>query len=116
MRLFLPVLVLSAVSLHGQQPVSVRVVPSNPTVIAHDTLRLRGEALDASGGVIPGMRIRFFNAGFANAGDVDSTGLVSTASVGTLPVTVIASVPGGRPVTQRVEVKIVAGPPRPKRV
>jgi hypothetical protein len=94
------------------QIASVRVTPARPVVVAHDTLRLRAEALDQSGNPIPNARIRFVTAGFANAGQIDSTGLVSTASPGTLPVVALASLPGGaRPATQRVEVKIEIGPP-----
>ena len=89
---------------------TVRLVPAKPVVVAHDTLRVRAEALDASGNVISGARIRFSSGGFANAGEVDSTGLISTASPGTIPVVVIASVPGSRPVTQRTDVLIVTGP------
>lgn len=90
---------------------SIRVTPRKPVVAAHDTLRIRVEALDRDGAVITGARIRFATAGFANAGEVDSTGLVSTASAGTLPIVAIAMVPGARPVTERIEVTVVAGPP-----
>ena len=92
------------------QVASVRVTPKQPVVVAHDSLRLRAEALDRDGAVIPGARIRFVPAGFANAGQVDSTGLVSTASAGVLPVVAIVSVPGSRPLTERIEVTIIAGP------
>ncbi len=90
---------------------SLRITPSRPVVVAHDTLRLRAEALDASGAVIATAKIRFATAGFANAGEIDSAGMISTASPGILPISIIASVPGGtRPFTQRVEATIVAGP------
>ncbi len=89
---------------------SVRLTPKQPVVVAHDTLRLRANALDRNGAVIPGAQIRFVAAGFANAGAVDSTGLVSTVSAGVLPIVAIASVPGARPVTERIEITVVAGP------
>src|SRR4029078_2455789 len=38
------------------------------------------------------------------------TGLVRSGSTGTIPVTVVALVPGTRPVTEVVEVKMVPGP------
>src|SRR5438552_8624099 len=97
----------------AQAPVitSLKVMPRQPVVTARDTIRLQAQALDANGAVGPGARIRFVTAGFANAGQVDSAGLVSTASIGTLPISVIASVPGGRPITERIEVKILPGPP-----
>jgi hypothetical protein len=101
------------VSLIATQPpaATVRFTPANPVIAAHDTLRLKAEALDQSGAPIAGAKIRFVTAGFANAGEIDSTGLISTASPGILPVVAIASLPsGGRPVTQRLEVTIVPGP------
>jgi uncharacterized protein YjdB len=41
---------------------------------------------------------------------VDTTGLVRSGSTGTIPVTVVALVPGTRPVTEVVEVKMLPGP------
>ena len=102
---------MALAALQAPTIASLRITPSKPIVVAHDTLRLRAEALDASGAVVGSAKIRFVNAGFANAGEVDSTGLISTASPGTLPISIIATAPGGtRPFTQRVEVTIVAGP------
>ncbi len=103
--------VLALVALQTPTIASLRITPSQPVIVAHDTLRVRAEALDASGAVIGSARIRFVTAGFANAGEVDSTGLVSTASPGILPISILATVPGGaRPFTRRIEVTIVAGP------
>jgi len=104
-------LLLAVTAVQTPTIASLRITPSKPVAVAHDTLRLRAEALDASGAVIAGARIRFVTAGFANAGEIDSTGLISTASPGILPVSIIATVPGGtRPFTQRIEATIVAGP------
>ena len=102
---------IALAALQAPTIASLRITPSKPVIIAHDTLRIRAEALDASGAVVSSARIRFVTAGFANAGQVDTTGLISTASPGTLPISIIATAPGGtRPFTQRVEVTIVAGP------
>jgi len=118
-------LILQAPTAPAQSPIaSIRLTPARPVIVAHDTLRLRAEALDASGSVVSAAKVRFVTAGYANAGQVDSSGLVSTASIGVLPIAIIASIPGGgRPVTQRVEITIVAGPPatlqvspRPERI
>ena len=104
-------LVLALVQTPAPAPIaSIRVTPRKPIVTAHDTLRIRAEALDQNGAVVAGARVRFVTSGFANAGQIDSTGLVSTASAGTLPVVAIATVPGARPVTERIEVTIVPGP------
>jgi hypothetical protein len=87
------------------------VSPANPTMTAQDTLRLTAQALDASGAPVPNVRYRFVQSNSARfEGRVDTTGLVRSGSTGTIPVTVIAIVPGTRPVTQVVEVKMLAGP------
>jgi hypothetical protein len=80
------------------------------TVPAQDTMRINATAVDADGKVVPGAIVRFFGQGGRFEGDVDSTGLVRSGSTGTLTVTVVARVPGGRPVSERVEVQMVAGP------
>jgi len=86
------------------------VTPARPTVSAQDTLRLAAQALDAEGRPVAGARIRFLPAGGRFEGEVDSTGLVRSGSTGTLPVTVVAMVPGTKPVIERVEVAMVPGP------
>jgi len=88
----------------------IEVTPANPTVVAQDTLRLRARALDASGNVVPGATVRFIAAGARFEGAVNAEGLVTSGATGRLPVTVVASVPGTRPVTERVEVAMVPGP------
>jgi hypothetical protein len=92
------------------RPVRIVISPENPVVIAEDTLRLRARVYDAGGTEVPGARVRFVPAGGRFEGDVDPTGLVQSGSTGTLPVTVVAQVDGHPPVTERVEVKMVAGP------
>ncbi len=88
----------------------VEVSPANPTVQAQDTLRLTARALDAEGRPVPNASLRFVAAGGRFEGSVDADGLVRSGSTGTIPVTVVATVPGSRPVMQRVEVRMVAGP------
>jgi hypothetical protein len=96
----------------AQQPAIARIVvtPPNPTVEAQDTLRLQAQALDAQGNPVPGARIRFVSAGGRFEGVVEEDGLVRSGATGTLPVTVLATVPGSQPVQQRVEVRMVSGP------
>src|SRR5687768_2015123 len=87
------------------------VTPAKPTMIARDTLQLSAQALDASGRPVDNVRYRYVQSGGARfEGRVDSTGLVRSGSTGTIPVTVVALVPGTRPVTQVVEVKMLPGP------
>jgi hypothetical protein len=89
----------------------VAVSPANPTVVAGDSLRLSAQALDAQGQPISGVRILFAAANMGSfEGSVDTSGLVRGGAMGNLPVTAVALVPGGRPVTQRIELRIVPGP------
>jgi hypothetical protein len=89
----------------------VVVTPAKPVMTARDTLQLSAQALDASGRPVPNVRYRYIGSGGARfEGRVDSTGLVRSGSTGTIPVTVVALVPGTRPVTEVVEVRMVPGP------
>src|SRR5574341_842406 len=111
-----------ALMLQAAQP-RVVVTPAQPTVVAGDTLRLRAQVVDASGQPIPNVRVRFQIGGPSFEGTVDSTGLVNSGAAGVLPVVASAIIPGSRPIVQRVEVRMVAGPatrvsiaPQPKRM
>jgi hypothetical protein len=87
------------------------VTPAKPTMVARDTLRLTAQALDASGKPVDSVRFRYIQSSGARfEGKVDTTGLVRSGSTGTIPVTVVALVPGTRPVTEVVEVKMLPGP------
>jgi hypothetical protein len=110
-------LLLAAVLVQAtpqQQPPSpiheIVVTPANPTVNAQETLQLQARAVDAAGNPVPDARIRFVPAGGRFEGTVEETGLVRSGATGTLPVTVIATVPGTAPVLKRVEVRMVPGP------
>src|SRR5262245_1746623 len=86
----------------------IEVSPANPTMVAQDTLRITARALDASGAPVPNVRYRFTGSSGARfEARVDSTGLVRSGSTGTIPVTVVALVPGTRPVTRVVDVRMV---------
>jgi hypothetical protein len=87
------------------------VTPAKPVMIAQDTLRLTAQALDATGKPVDNVRFRYIQSSGARfEGRVDTTGLVRSGSTGTIPVTVVALVPGTRPVTEVVEVKMLPGP------
>ena len=88
----------------------IEVTPANPTVVAQDTLRLAARALDAQGAPVPNALVRFVAAGGQFEGRVEESGLVRSGATGTLPVSVIASVPGTAPVVERIEVRMVPGP------
>ncbi|MGQ0766412.1 MAG: Ig-like domain-containing protein [Gemmatimonadota bacterium] len=100
-----------ASTAHAQNA-DVRIVvnPAQPVMNAGDSLRLSAQVLDAAGRAIDGARVRYQAAGGRFEAEVDSLGLIRSGATGTIPVMVVAVVPGGRPVTKRVEVKMVAGP------
>jgi hypothetical protein len=88
-------LALAVQQAPAQKVTHVVVTPANPTVVVGETLRLVAEARDAEGRVVPGARIRFLGGTFE--GSVDSTGVVSAGSPGTLVVFAVASVEGAPP-------------------
>ena len=98
------VLALAVVQAQTQDPQAgtaaspiarVVVTPAKPVMTARDTLQLSAQALDASGRPVPNVRYRYIGAGGARfEGRVDTTGLVHSGSTGTIPVTVVALVPG----------------------
>src|SRR5688500_5528581 len=88
----------------------IAITPPVRTLTPGDTLRIRAEPLDAQGNVLENALIRFVPAGGYFEGTVDSAGLVTAGAVGTLPVSVVAVVPGTRPVVERVEIRMVPGP------
>ena len=108
--MLIPVLLFAAALQQQPAPARVVVTPANPSVIAGDSLQLRAQAVDAQGQPVSGVRILFAPAGMSFEASVDTTGLVRAGAVGLLPVSAVAMVPGARPVTQRVEVRIVPGP------
>ena len=94
----------------SQTPAKLVITPANPRIVARDTLRLQVQVLDASGHPVPNATVKFLAGAYSFEGHVDSTGLVESGAVGKLPVVVSALVAGSRPLVQRVEVEMVAGP------
>lgn len=88
----------------------VVVTPASPEIVAGDTLRLSAQVLGHDGQPIEGVMLRFSAGGGVFEGAVEPDGLVRSGSTGTLPVAVIAMVPGERPVIERVSVRMVPGP------
>jgi hypothetical protein len=112
-RLVLAALVCAVSVAHAQaQQGAPRLVvtPAIRTVVAGETLQLSAQLLDAKGAPVPNAKITFRLAGAPFEGNVDSTGLVSSGATGTLPVAAIALVTGEKPIVQRFEVTMVAGP------
>jgi plastocyanin len=86
------------------------ITPAQRTVTAGDTLRLRVQAVDSAGNTVPNARIFFQSIGAYFEGDVDSTGLVTAGSPGVMPIGITALVEGARPVSERIELRMVPGP------
>jgi hypothetical protein len=86
------------------------VTPAQKIVHAGDTLRLKAEARDASGNLVPGVEIRFAAQGARFEGAIDVTGLVTSGSTGTLPGAVAAVLPGYAPFIERFVIQMVPGP------
>src|SRR5437868_8728497 len=105
---------LAAATLLFQQPqpspvARIRVTPANPIVVAGDTVRLRGEALDSAGQPVPGATIRFFGGSFE--GTVDSANVLHGGARGMVTVRAVATVPGratSRP--QTINAQVISPP------
>ncbi len=108
------VLALLVPPLQEQLPpspiVRIEVSPAQPVVVAQDSLQLQARALDAAGREVPNAQIRFVGAGARFEAVVSGTGMVVSGATGRFPVSVIATVPGTSPRTERVEVAMVPGP------
>jgi plastocyanin len=86
------------------------ITPARGVLTPGDTVRFRAEPRDSAGQAIANVRIMFRAAGGRFEGSVDSMGLVVAGSTGTIPIAVVALVPGTKPFIKRTEVKILPGP------
>jgi hypothetical protein len=85
------------------------ISPAQPTVVAGDSIRLVGQALDANGRPTEAAMLYNLAAGRFE-GTVSRTGWITGGSPATMVVAVSAVQPGRAPVTERVEVRVLAGP------
>ncbi len=89
----------------------VAVVPAEAALEVGDTLRLRVTAYDTAGRAMPDVRVRWFLGGGRFEGSVDSTGLVTGGSTGTLTLSAAVSpAAGGRPRTAFARVTVLPQP------
>jgi hypothetical protein len=86
------------------------ISPTTRTLQAGDSVRLTAQAFDAAGNRIEGVRINFGPTAGAGEGSIDSTGMLIASSVGKMPLSVIAIVPGTRPKIEPLEFRFVPGP------
>jgi hypothetical protein len=75
----------------------VTIDPAEVAVQVGDTVRLAATAQDSAGRPVRDLTVRWFQSGGHFEGKVDSTGLVTGGSVGTLTVSALVSRPGGGP-------------------
>jgi hypothetical protein len=101
---------VAGATLDAQTVARLRITPAVRTVTVGDSLRLVVEPLDQAGNVVSGATIRFNSQGGRFQGSIDSLGWVRAGSPGTIPVSVSAMTPGGRPVVERIEVRLIPGP------
>ncbi len=109
---FVVLLAVVAPSIGAQEPSAVAriaISPSTRTVSAGDTVRFTGQALNAAGVAIPGVRVRFSMIR-GEGGDIDSTGVLVTGSPGVIAAAASVVIPGQRPKVERFDVRILAGP------
>src|SRR3954454_1945784 len=89
----------------------VNIVPEEVALEVGDTVRLRASAEDSLGQPVKNVGVRWFQSGGHFEGRIDSTGLVTGGSTGTLTVSALVSTPaGGSPATGFARVTVL---PRP---
>jgi hypothetical protein len=101
---------IAVIPAAAQQPSRLRISPAVRTVVAGDSLLLTVQPLDDRGNVVEGATIRFISQGGWFQGSINQQGWVFGGTPGTIPVVVSAILPGAKPLTERIEVRIVAGP------
>jgi hypothetical protein len=90
---------------------TVRIEPAEVAVQVGDTVRLRATGEDSAGHAVPDVAIRWFQPGGYFEGKVDSTGLVTGGSTGTLTVSALVSPrAGGPPATGFARVTVLPQP------
>ena len=90
---------------------TVRVEPAEVAVQVGDTVRLTATAVDSAGHPVRDVVVRWFQSGGHFEGKVDSTGLVTGGSTGTLTVSALVSPrAGGRPVPGFARVTVLPQP------
>ena len=89
----------------------VAVIPAEAAVQVGDTLRVRAVAYDSAGKEMSNVRVRWFHSLGNFEGSVDSSGLVTGGSTGTIVASAVVSPrSGGRPVTASARVTVLPPP------
>jgi len=114
-RLFAILAVLQQQSTPAQKSspalAKVTIEPAEVAVQVGDTVRLRASATDSSGRAVKDLAVRWFQSGGYFEGRVDSTGLVTGGSTGTLNISAVVSPrAGGPPATGFARVTVLPQP------
>ncbi|HZI28185.1 MAG TPA: Ig-like domain-containing protein [Gemmatimonadaceae bacterium] len=94
----------------SQTVTRLRITPAVRSVAVGDSLKLRVEALDARGNVVPGVTVRFTPQGGRFQGSIDSTGMVRAGAPGTMPIAILVTSPKSSPYSEKIEVTLLPGP------
>src|SRR5688500_18415962 len=95
----------------GQPIAKVTIAPAEVAVQVGDTVRLAVTAEDSAGRRVGDVTVRWFQSGGHFEGKVDSTGLVTGGSTGTLTVSALVSPRrGGSPATAFARVTVLPQP------
>jgi hypothetical protein len=93
-------LLLLTLAVLQQQPsvppvARVTIMPEEAAIEVGDTIRLQAAAADSAGRPVKNFTVRWFQSGGHFEGRVDSSGLVTGGSVGTLTVSALVTAAGG---------------------
>ena len=100
---------LQAPQQQAAQIAKVEVSPATAEVEVGGKMQFGARALDANGNVVPGVVVNWFDGG--GQGDIDSTGMLTAGYQGTMIVTAIASLPGGKATVGQAQVSVKPQPP-----
>lgn len=106
----LAVLFLTLLQSPQQAPqiAKVEVTPASADVQVGGKLQFGARALDANGKVVPNVVVNWFDGG--GQGDIDSTGMLTAGYQGTMIVTAIAALPGGKATVGQATVTVKPQP------
>src|SRR5688572_1628101 len=90
-----------APALPASPVADIILTPARGVLTPGDTIRFRAEPRDSAGQPIANVRIMFRAAGGRFEGTVDTMGVVIAGATGTIPVAVVALVPGTKPFIKR---------------
>jgi hypothetical protein len=109
--LSLPLLLAPVAASAQARPIHrLRISPVVREFVVGDSLRLVAQALDSGGREVSEALVRFVPAGGWFRGGVDSLGWVRAGAPGIIPMQVVATAGGARPVVERIEVRVLPGP------